>query len=107
MAKGILLPAFWVVGALFGSQAMGMSSSIVGVINTVDVRGRTISLRGGMTFKVAPGVKLSTRREGEEVTVVYQVASNGLVAHEVRPAPIAQKTLLMQDAMQPEGRQSR
>ncbi len=100
MAKGILLPAVWVLGALFGSQAQATSLTIVGVIHSIDVRGRIVSLRGGMRFTAARGVKLSSRQPGEEVTVVYRAADNGLVALEVRPAPVAQHSFITVEEQQ-------
>ena len=100
MAKGILLPAVWVIGALFGVQAQATSSRVVGVIHTIDVRGRIVSLRGGMQFTAARGVKLSTRQPGEEVTILYTPGEDGLVALEVRPAPVAQRTFITAEERQ-------
>lgn len=97
MAKGILLPAVWVLGALLGPQAAATSSKVVGIVDAVDVRARVITLRGGMQFTASSGVKLSTRQPGEEVVVIYQAASNGLIAIEVRPVPVLQQSFMMPD----------
>lgn len=101
MARGIALPAAWMIASLIGATAVAMSATIVGVIESIDIRGRIIVLRGGMAFNAGPGVKLSTRRIGEEVFVAYEATRLGLVALEIRPVPIALQTLTVQTEQQP------
>jgi hypothetical protein len=58
-----------------------------GRIEAIDSVKRTISLSSGETFRAGPKVKLSTRRVGENIIVVYEVAEGGLQAIRVRRAP--------------------
>lgn len=101
MARGATLPTAWMISVLIAAAAMAMSATIVGVIESIDIRGRFVVLRGGAAFSAGPGVKLSTRRIGEEVLVAYEATHVGLVALEIRPMPIALQTPARQVEQQP------
>jgi hypothetical protein len=58
-----------------------------GQIEAIDSVNRTISLSSGETFRAGPKVKLSTRRIGETIIVVYEIAEEGLQAIKVRRIP--------------------
>jgi hypothetical protein len=60
-----------------------------GQIEAIDSVNRTISLSSGEIFRAGPKVKLSTRRVGENIIVVYEVAEGGLQAIKVRRVPKA------------------
>jgi hypothetical protein len=58
-----------------------------GQIEAIDSVKRTISLSSGETFRAGSKVKLSTRRVGENIIVVYEIADGGLQAIKVRRVP--------------------
>ncbi|MBY0226257.1 MAG: hypothetical protein K2Q28_10670 [Hyphomicrobium sp.] len=58
-----------------------------GQISAIDSVNRTISLSSGEIFRAGPKVKLSTRRIGENIIVVYEAADGGLQAVKVRRVP--------------------
>ena len=90
MSRTLSLLLICVMGWFQPAQATQASPSItVGVIETIDAANRLFVLRGGEAFVAGPRVKLSTRRIGDEVTVVYEVENDLRIAVEIKRRPIA------------------
>ena len=90
MSSKSLLLLICVTGWFQPAHATQPSPSItVGVIETIDAAKRLFMLRGGVAFVAGPRVKLSTRRIGDEVTVIYEVEDDLLIAVEIKRRPIA------------------
>jgi hypothetical protein len=80
----------------FSSAADAGRKVATGQIEAIDSVNRTISLSSGETFRAGPKVKLSTRRIGESVFVVYDAADGALRAIKVRRVPQPLETFVPQ-----------
>jgi Cu/Ag efflux protein CusF len=60
--------------ALASSTAFALAAMKAeqGVIQSLDPRGRSVTLADGKTFTVSPSVSTEPLREGDEVTILYE-----------------------------------
>lgn len=63
-----------------------------GKIESIDAVNRSFALNGGQTFGAGPKVKLSKRKIGDDVIVVYEIKGDLLLAVDVRRIPFALQT---------------
>lgn len=69
-------------------HALAERGVVTGEIGSIGAKDRTLSLRTGEVFRAGPKVKLSSRRIGEKVIVVYEQQAEGeLRAIKVRRVP--------------------
>lgn len=70
-------------------SAHGITS---GLISVIDVEQRRIELADGRNFSVTPKVKLSKRRVGEKVLIIFEGQGQQMKALKVRQFPERLKT---------------
>lgn len=93
MIGGRGLRALLVAGLMLSaSPSLAEKLIATGKIEAIDAMARSFALSGGQTFAAGPKVKLSKRKIGDDVIVVYEVKDDFLFAVDVRRVPFALQT---------------
>lgn len=90
MTGGRVLCALLVAGQMFiAGPSFAEKLVATGKIEAIDAMNRSFQLSGGQTFAAGPKVKLSKRKVGDDVIVVYEIKDDFLFAVDVRRVPFA------------------
>ena len=77
---------------VIGDPSFAEKLVVTGKIEAIDAAKRAFALSGGMMFSAGPKLKLSKRKIGDDVIVVYKVQDDYLLAVELRRLPFVLQT---------------
>jgi len=91
-ARPAWLSLLVLVLTLVAGPALAGRLVATGKIEIIDAINRSFVLSGGQAFSAGPKVKLSKRKIGDDVVVIYEIKSDVLLAVDVRRVPFALPT---------------